>query len=107
MGDVLTPDALGAMPIYGTYGVERGRVIVAADPAAMRGASMVLFEGRGLRRGIAYETPDVERGYLTGAMGAGCRLIDATTGRIVHVHADECREIEARYRWRSVRDATD
>lgn len=96
------------MPIHDTYAIERGRCIVASDPAGS--GVEVVMQGRGLLRGVAYRakiaarSECVERGYLIGPAGPTCRLIDATTGAIRTVHADDCTAIEERYEWRPFQD---
>lgn len=97
-------------PFYDSYFLERGQVLVAMDPARS-GAGQSFFQGRGLLRGVAYMVEDpthrsewVGRGYLLSTTGEQCTLLDAVTGKIRTAHADDCVEVEERYRWRPIQD---
>lgn len=98
------PNTVAGVPIYLSHAVERGRIIIGFDPNGTSGRR-VIFEGRGLGRGIAYTAPGVERGYVV-SMHNPLRydLVDATTGRVVRVLADECVEVETRYRHPTIKE---
>jgi hypothetical protein len=89
--------------VFQSYLLERGQYIVGLDPAAV-GMSSVVFEGLGLLRGVAHRAPGVERGYLVSQAGSSCDLLDAATGKIVRVRAEDAVEIEERYRSKKLAD---
>lgn len=82
------------IPIYRSYDIPRGKWMSTVDPAG--GRRRLLFEGRGLCRGVPYTVDGlVIRGYLTGPMRERCNLIDAVTGRVVQVRSDDAVEVAA------------
>lgn len=82
----VTDRSYTGMSVTESYSVDRGKALILSTPP------MVIF-GIALDRGVAYQAPGVERGYLLGSPGRRCELLDATTGKLVEVDSADAIEV--------------